>query len=190
MFLTPGWTLKVIMRKITLIHLQLPIYPMKKTTVFAALLLTICAAQAQQSYEPKEVPGLENLPAEKSATAPEQVPATEAEAPKGGGNEFCLFKGKPPSDIKYKDLGRVKYGKGSYGAAKDIVPEVVTQATSRGANAIVDFSGAQHFGFWPWRLVRPIVQGTAVKLQSNRDCREIGGTPLSAVLQSGLEPAK
>lgn len=155
---------------------------MKKNAVFAALLLSVCAAQAQQSYEPKEVTGAENPPAGQA------TPAPEAEAPKAGDNEFCLFKGKPPSDIKYKNLGRVKYGKGTYGPAKDIVPEVVAQATSRGANAIVDFSGAQHFGFWPWRLVRPIVQGTAVKLETSKGCTEIGGTLLSEVMASGKGP--
>ncbi|WP_154668007.1 hypothetical protein [Pseudoduganella violaceinigra] len=166
---------------------------MKKSAIFAALLLSACAAQAQQSYEPKEVPGLENQPAEKlaPAQAPAQEPAPEAEldAPKAGANEFCLFKGKPPTSVKYKELGHVKYGKGTYGSAAQIVPEVVSQATSRGANAIADFSGAQHFGFWPWRLVRPVVQGTAIKLDGSKNCRAIGGTPLSEVLSSGQGPA-
>lgn len=164
---------------------------MKKTSVFAAMLLCMCAAQAQQSYEPKEVPGLEN----QTAQTPEPAPAPAAKAQKAQKaelNEFCLFKGLPPSDIKFKELGHVKHAKGTYGAAKEIVPTLVSKATALGANAIANYSGAQHFGLFPWRLARPIVQGNAITLLSDKplNCNEIGGTTVSEVLASGQGPSK
>jgi hypothetical protein len=162
---------------------------MKQATVLAGLLLCLGAAHAQQTYEPREVPGLEALLAAKEATTP--APAA-ADLKTAVINEFCLFKGAPPSDIKYNDLGRVKHGKGTYGAAKDIVHEIVAQAKDRGANAIINYSGAQRFGFWPWRMIRPVVQGTAVTLQGDKplNCSDIGGTPLSKVMTTGEGPSK
>ncbi len=148
----------------------------------------MCAAQAQQSYEPKEVPGLENATVEKT----EPAPAPAAKAQKAELNEFCLFKGLPPSEIKFRELGQVKHAKGTYGAAKDIVPTLVAKATGMGANAIANYSGAQHFGFFPWRLARPIVHGTAITLMSDKplNCKEIGGTTVSEVLATGQGPSK
>ena len=161
---------------------------MKKAPLFTVLLLSVCAAQAQQSYEPKEVPGLENATVEKT----EPAPAPAAKAQKAELNEFCLFKGLPPSEIKFRELGQVKHAKGTYGAAKDIVPTLVAKATGMGANAIANYSGAQHFGFFPWRLARPIVHGTAITLMSDKplNCKEIGGTTVSEVLATGQGPSK
>ncbi len=31
-----------------------------------------------------------------------------------------------------------------------------------GGNTIINYEGGQSFGFWPWRIVRPVVYGTAV----------------------------
>jgi len=169
---------------------------MKKAALSCALLLSMCVAQAQQTYEPKEVPGLDNLPAEKAATvekeAPAAAPAAAGKTPKAEIDEFCLFKGTPPAEIKFKTLGEVKHAKGTYGAAKDIVPIVVAKATAIGANAIANYSGAQHFGLFPWRLARPIVHGTAITLLSDTPlkCSEIGGTTVSKVLETGQGPTQ
>jgi len=169
---------------------------MKKVALSCALLMSVCAAQAQQSYEPKEVPGLENLPAQNAATVEKEVPAPAPTAAPAGKarkaeiDEFCLFKDSPPADIKFRTLGEVKHAKGTYGPAKDIVPVVVSKATAMGANAIANYSGAQHFGFFPWRLARPIVHGTAITLLSDTPlkCSELGGTTVSKVMETGVGP--
>lgn len=169
---------------------------MKKAVLSCALLMSVCAAQAQQSYEPKEVPGQENPPAEKAATvekeAPAPAPAPAGKARKAEIDEFCLFKASPPDDVKFRTLGEVKHAKGTYGPAKDIVPVLVSKASALGANAIANYSGAQHFGFWPWRLARPIVHGTAITLLGDKPlkCSEIGGTPVSKVLETGQGPTQ
>src|SRR5262245_8818352 len=103
---------------------------MTRISVFAALLLSLCSAQAQQSYEPKEVPGLDNMPVEKTEPAAAQVsaPLSATKAKKAQLNEFCLFKGLPPSNIKFEQLGHVKHAKGTYGAAREIVPVLISKA--------------------------------------------------------------
>src|SRR5262245_14270481 len=75
----------------------------------------------------------------------------------------CLFTGTPPAEYTYTTLKELDYGKGSYGSVNDLLPKVVEDAKAAGADAIINYNGAQHFGFWPWRLVRPVVTGVAVK---------------------------
>lgn len=76
---------------------------------------------------------------------------------------MCFFAGKPPSDVKYTVIKRLKVAKGTYGGVTEILPKFASQAQGHGAHAIIDYTGSQRFGFWPWRMVRPVVRGTAVK---------------------------
>ncbi|WP_027802943.1 hypothetical protein [Paraburkholderia dilworthii] len=106
--------------------------------------------------------------------------------------DFCFFARLPPASQKYKVIRNVKIGKGTYGGVADILPQMAEYAQLRGADAIVEYTGSQRFGFWPWRMVRPVVRGVAVQWTEPKqvDCESIGGTKLSTILSSGQPPAK
>ena len=94
-----------------------------------------------------------------------EVTPTAAGTPSEGMDDFCFFAGKPPTDVKYTVIKPLKIGKGSYGGVTDIPPSLAAAAAkARGADAMIDYTGSQRFGLLPWRLVRPVVRGTAVKL--------------------------
>ncbi len=105
---------------------------------------------------------------------------------------FCLFGGTPPAEFKYTVVKAVKLGKGSYGGVKDVMPAFVAQAKAAGADAIIDYAGSQRFGFFPWRLVRPVLRGTAVKWDSKVavDCEKMGGMTMSAIIAANKAPEK
>ena len=105
---------------------------------------------------------------------------------------FCLFSGTPPSDYKFKVVKEVKVAKGAYGPVTQILPAFVAEAKSLGADAVINYAGSQRFGFFPWRLVRPVVRGTAVKFEGTEpfDCAKMGGTTLSNVISANKAPEK
>lgn len=114
--------------------------------------------------------------------------ATPAQqAPKNG---ICLFTGTPPAEYAYTTLKELDYGKGSYGSVNDLLPKVVEDAKAAGADAVIHYNGAQHFGFWPWRLVRPVVTGTAIKWSPARDvdCAGAGGYYTTGTLEEAPPP--
>jgi len=90
----------------------------------------------------------------------------------------CLLSGMPPSDVKYTVIRRIKVGKQTYGDVNEVVPRLVKKARVLGADAVIGYVGSQRFGFWPWRMVRPVARGTAVtwSLPSTVTCEGIGGT--------------
>ena len=104
--------------------------------------------------------------------------------------DICLVTGLPSPEIKYEKIQRIKIGKNSYGSVSDILPAFATQADSLGANAVVNYIGSQRFGFWPWRFVRPVVRGEAVKLDIGDDqsCKDIGGATVKRVIETNTEP--
>jgi hypothetical protein len=106
--------------------------------------------------------------------------------------QFCLFAGTPPSDFPFTVIKKLKVGKQTYGSVKDVLPELVEQARSAGADAIVSYNGSQRFGFFPWRLVRPVATGTAVKwnVPALKDCKALGGTTVAEVLIANKPPAR
>lgn len=106
--------------------------------------------------------------------------------------EFCFFARLPPASQKYKVIKNIKIGKGSYGSVQDILPKMAEYAQLRGADAIVEYNGSQRFGFWPWRMVRPVVRGVAVQWTDPKpsSCESIGGTKLRTILSSGQPPAQ
>jgi len=106
--------------------------------------------------------------------------------------DFCFFANLPPSSQKYKIIKNVKIGKGSYGSVTDILPKMAEYARLHGADAIVQYSGSQRFGFWPWRVVRPVVRGVAVQWTDSKpaSCEAIGGTKLVTIMSSGQPPAQ
>ncbi len=105
-------------------------------------------------------------------------------------SNFCLFAGTPRADLKYTIVKEVKLAKGSYGGVKDVLPAFVADAKSAGADAIIDYAGTQRFGFFPWRLVRPVLRGTAVKWESTSavDCEKAGGMTMNAVIMTNKAP--
>lgn len=123
--------------------------------------------------------------------APVAPVAPAAQVALDNGN-FCLFSGTPPSDYKFTVVKEVKVAKGAYGPVTQILPAFVAEAKGVGADAIVNYAGSQRFGFFPWRLVRPVVRGTAVKFEGTEpiDCAKMGGTTLSNIISANKAPEK
>jgi hypothetical protein len=105
---------------------------------------------------------------------------------------FCLIAGTPSAEFKYSIVKTVKYAKGSYGGVKDVLPAFVVEAKAVGADAIIDYAGTQRFGFFPWRLVRPVLRGTAIKWEGTApvDCGKAGGMTMDAVIAANKAPEK
>jgi hypothetical protein len=103
---------------------------------------------------------------------------------------FCFFSGKPPMDAKYSIVRALKVGKGSYGNVVDIVPTLAQQARALGADAMIDYTGSQRFGFWPWRMVRPVVRGVAVRWNEApaKGCEAMGGSTLQTIIATNKAP--
>jgi hypothetical protein len=110
---------------------------------------------------------------------------------RGNAGELCLFSGAPPFGIKYTTIRKLKMGKGSYGSVTDILPGFAEMARAAGADAVINYTGSQRFGFWPWRLVHPVVRGEAISWSSGQkpNCAEIGGTTVETVIASRKPPA-
>ncbi|WP_299010532.1 hypothetical protein [uncultured Shewanella sp.] len=103
--------------------------------------------------------------------------------------DICLVTGTP-ANIKYEKIQKIKIGKGTYGSVTDILPAFADEANALGANAVINYIGSQRFGFWPWRFVRPVVRGKAVKLNfdSGKTCEDIGGASVKRVIETNKEP--
>jgi hypothetical protein len=104
---------------------------------------------------------------------------------------FCFFAGAPPSDMKYRVVKKVKLGKGTYGSVREILPALAERARHAGADAIIGYSGSQRFGFFPWRMVRPVAGGTAVQWADRskaNECAAMGGTTLEDILVANKAP--
>ncbi|MEG2046464.1 MAG: hypothetical protein RR100_06415 [Comamonas sp.] len=124
-----------------------------------------------------------------SASAPAE-PASPTEALAQGA--MCFFAGAPPETFKYTVIRKFKVAKGSYGGVKDILPQFAAHANKLGADAVIKYAGSQRFGFWPWRMVRPVAQGVAVKWQTppTEDCQTLGGRTLATILATDQAPPR
>ena len=67
---------------------------------------------------------------------------------------------------------------------------VIADAKAAGADAVIHYNGSQRFGFWPWRFVRPVVTGTAIKWEPARDvdCAAAGGHYSTGTLAEAPPP--
>jgi hypothetical protein len=150
---------------------------MNKICVLAISALVVHAAQAAD---------------ESTVDASAAAPAASAPASTMPNGDFCLYAGAPPSDVTYRSIGRVKLSKGTYGGVRDELPAFVAEARAKGAEAITSYNGAQRFGFWPWRMVRPVLTGVAVKFDAGKipDCAKTGGSTLATIMATNLEPAR
>ena len=91
--------------------------------------------------------------------------------------KICLIAGLPEKQYSYEIIQFIKFGKGSYGRVNDSIPEFIKQAKVLGADAIINYQGSQRFGFWPWRITRPVLRGDAIKWTSDKkiNCEDAGG---------------
>jgi len=111
----------------------------------------------------------------KSAPQPPPQDSTPPVVSQGG---FCVVQGPLPAGVEYYIIRKLEVGKGSYGSFKGILPKLIEEARHLGADAIIEYTGSQRFGLWPWRIVRPVVTGTAVRWASPAkiDCKAVGGS--------------
>lgn len=165
---------------------------MKIIYLITAVLLFVPAAMRAADGETQSAAPQASPESASKSEAPQTPVGATAPAPRPGEKtDFCLFAGDPPSELKYTELRAFKVGKGSYGGVTDILPKMVEEARMIGADAIIRYSGSQRFGFWPWRIVRPVVRGTAIKWNGPQpDCATVGGTPLGTVLATNQAPVK
>jgi len=158
---------------------------------FAALIFALsfsthaAAAQSESSTEPNDVPELEV----------EITPDKEGAGPISLSNDvanFCFFSGVPQFEFKYAIVRRLRPGKATYGTVKDILPRFAEIARRAGADAIIEYAGSQRFGFFPWRMVRPVVRGTAIKWTDpkHKNCDVVGGTTLKTILAENRAPSQ
>ena len=171
------------------------IYQRRSHMKSTALATIILAFFFNSAYAAEAAPGTEGT--EATAEAPETevevAPAgSEASMPISSVENFCFFAGIPPSDMKYTVIRKLKVGKGTYGSVKDILPRFADNAQKAGADAIIRYTGSQRFGFFPWRMVRPVVRGVAVKWSdgSKRDCAAMGGATLKTILATDRPPSQ
>lgn len=86
----------------------------------------------------------------------------------------CAIKGTPDS-TQYKTIKRVIAAKGTYGSVEEVYPRFVERVQKTGGDVVINYRASQRFGFWPWRIVRPVIYGTAVKWNTPVDCKALGG---------------
>lgn len=88
---------------------------------------------------------------------------------------ICIFDYTP--NIEYKSLKYYKSGRNLIGPVSSVMPKFLNYADRLDGNTIINFEGKQRFGFWPWRIVRPIAYGTAVDwvAKNNDSCKSLGG---------------
>lgn len=89
-------------------------------------------------------------------------------------SRICAIQGTPSSD-QYQTIKRVIAAKGTYGSVEQVYPRFVERVHQAGGNAVINYRASQRFGFWPWRIVRPVIYGTAVKWNTPMDCKQLGG---------------
>ena len=106
-----------------------------------------------------------------------ESPAATADS-SSPGNRVCVLSGAPPSAAAFTVVKQLKIGKGTYGSVDEGISMLADKARALGADAIVNYSGSQRFGFWPWRFVHPVVRGTAIKWNAgvSFDCVASGGS--------------
>lgn len=163
--------------------------PHAKPAALAALMLSLVLNNAVAAAA-SEVEAGTAQEAEVELDASPGKEDSAASLPPGELGKLCFFAGKPPSDVKYTVIKKLKVAKGTYGGVRDILPKFASYAHKHGADAIIDYTGSQRFGFWPWRMVRPVVRGAAVKWLTPpaQDCTALGGSTLSTILSTDMPP--
>ena len=93
--------------------------------------------------------------------------------------EFCAFEDFP-QDVPFKVLAPVKAAKSVYGSADALRPVIKEKVAKRKGNSVANYHENQRFGFWPWRVIRPVASGDAIVILNSRgkSCAEMGGEAL------------
>lgn len=93
------------------------------------------------------------------------------------------MKGVPRPPVKYALVKPILIGKPTYGGIEPLTLRAVAMARASYGDAIINYSASQRFGFWPWRFLRPVVRGDAVRIDNPEvfDCRALGGKLYSGV---------
>lgn len=106
------------------------------------------------------------------------------------GRDLCVFDNGAPSDMPHQKGAKLKVAKGSYGGVKELLPALVQQALAARADALVDYNSSQRFGFWPWRVVRPVVTATAIRWNErpSKSCEAMGGVRMETILTTNKSP--
>ncbi|CAB1214362.1 hypothetical protein [Acinetobacter bouvetii] len=89
----------------------------------------------------------------------------------------CAIKGTPDSS-QFQIKKRIKVAKGTYGSVEELYSRFAERAHQVGGNVVINYNASQRFGFWPWRFVRPVVWGTAVKWNTPVNCKALGGVEI------------
>ena len=112
-----------------------------------------------------------------TASAAHAADPSAAATPSSVGGQICITPVDPPSG-QYTIVKQLRLGKGSYGSVDEAIVMLAEKARKSGADAVINYTGSQRFGFWPWRFVHPVVRGTAVKWTagSTFDCVASGGS--------------
>lgn len=93
-------------------------------------------------------------------------------------NRICMIPGPAPAGVQHKVMGTITTYMHHYGDTESVLLEMAEEARRMGANAVVGVSSGQRFGWFAWRVVRPLAEGTAVRLQNPEElnCQGAGGT--------------
>ncbi len=159
-------------------------------TALAAMVMALSfnsasAGEASPGKDAVETPESEvDIGASKDGTDPSRLADELA--------DFCFFAGTPSPEMKFTTIRKLKVGKGTYGGIKEILPKLAQHARKVGADAIIQYNGSQRFGFFPWRMVRPVVTGVAIKWVEPKktDCAAMGGAPLKLILTEDKPPSQ
>lgn len=146
---------------------------MKQSVLTVALILVAAAAQATTTPEQELAAG-------------RKIAASLSQE----GRDLCVFDNGAPSDMPHEKLGDLKVAKQTYGGVKELLPKLVEEALAQRADAIVDYNSAQRFGFWPWRMVRPVVSGKAIRWNEppRKSCEAMGGVRIETILLTNRSP--
>lgn len=164
---------------------------MKRNAWVALMLgLAINSVPAAETANEVEAGTSQESDVELDASPSEEGAGAAARQPSAELGKLCFFASKPAANVKYTVVKRLKVAKGTYGGVRDILPKFASYAQMHGADAIIDYTGSQRFGFWPWRMVRPVVRGTAIKWSGPPDqgCAALGGSTLETILATDMPP--
>ena len=87
---------------------------------------------------------------------------------------ICAINGTPDTS-QFRIKKRIKVAKGTYGSVVELYPRFAERAHQVGGNVVINYNASQRFGLWPWRFVRPVMWGKAVKWNTPVDCKALGG---------------
>jgi hypothetical protein len=97
---------------------------------------------------------------------------------KSHSNPVCLLDGQLPEGLKYREVGRIKANKKTYGTPDEVLLAMADEARRLGVEAITGLEARQRRGMMPWRMSVPANGGTLVKLDAESlplDCAKLEG---------------